>query len=294
MNSKFTRSRSFLAFWMILFSLPYLIAFLFRLATEPSWNQGCFGCNYFQSDWITMIVLNGVMVFLLLVLNGGAKYDPLMIYHEGILSMALPLAFFILTLILYAIDPNQVQAQGLVSWRALDVVGLFFTVYFQTFHQVFLSRFLQTKLIYLQNLNLTDRFRDVMADKKLKAELRDHLYAELSGEVLNFLDAVEIYRKTCAKSEDLMAVEAKQIYSKFIEQNVAPQEVNLSSAVRAAITLDNVSITMFDPAFEEVKDNLLRDGFTRFVNPKRLRNRTVSSHLSTRVTNMLETGEAVV
>jgi hypothetical protein len=64
--------------------------------------------------------------------------------------------------------------------------------------------------------------------------------------------------------------QAAVIYKRFVEMNKAPLEVNLPSLVRravaTAISEGQVSPALFDAAYHDVKTNLLKDGFARFVN----------------------------
>ena len=72
-------------------------------------------------------------------------------------------------------------------------------VYVQTIRQVVVARALQNHLLQMSNFNRAERYADVRADKVLSTKLRHFVDAELSPEILKFLDAVDNFKASYDK-----------------------------------------------------------------------------------------------
>lgn len=271
-SSRFATTKWFWIFWTSITALPYFLAYFIRLGTDPAWNSGCKGCDLTYSDLVTLIIINTINLAnaLLSYSLKITRRDPLQIVRECFYGISIPLFFFDLSLFLYLIDPSNLQSEGKISWRSFIMVSTFSCIYIQTAHQVLVSRRLKKKLLFSPNINREDRYLAVMQDKNLKNRLRIYLNSELSGEIFLFLLAVENFKSNPTFDEH----QAKQIYYNFIQLG-APSEINLPSHIRKALldklnslssSLAQENLSLFDEAYEDIKSNLLRDGFARFLN----------------------------
>ena len=49
---QFTKTYTFVCFWILVNALPTLIGYFYRLCSDPLWNQNCYGCGLSEFDCI--------------------------------------------------------------------------------------------------------------------------------------------------------------------------------------------------------------------------------------------------
>ena len=245
----------------------FFLVYIGRLASNPQWVY----CNGCELESIDAALLLGISVFALscsAVANRGffrckrSKRDPLMIINECMLGWHLGGALYNLAYVLFLIDPNGVYfVQGAFNWRMFTLFATCVLFHVQTAHQVLVSRIRKRKvLLQATDLSLLERFNEVLEDRQLRGELTKFLEGELSAETLLFLDAVEEYKKSGVTQQ-----KGQLIVTNFILRG-SPNEVNISSVTRSQLSTVSVfDERTFDVSFSEVKDNFLRDGFSRFL-----------------------------
>lgn len=269
-STRFASTRAYLLMWLSIPTLPYLVAYIAKLAATPSWNQGCYGCELDLADCIILLCINFgnmLIIFLTVGVHRKSKRDPLQIMHEGFWGNFLALMCINLGLILMVTDPGSAQLEGRIRFRAVTLLAGVVIIYMQTVHQVFTAILFKRHLLTLERVDMEDRFRDVRMNKELNKQFQAYLYSELSGETLRFLDAVEAFR---TGGKDGLAARAMDLFKRFVERGRALEEINLPHSIRDEITTAIVSGTltlqMFDAAYVDIKQSLLRDAFARFVN----------------------------
>ena len=270
LNAQFSRTKAFWIVWITITVSPYLITYFIRLATDPVWNQGCYGCQLNYIDFACLIAVN-ISNFILASSAYSFKLrkrDSLRILRECLLAMVIPLPILILFYILGLLDPNGTYANGGVSFASMTLIAPACCIYIITIHQVFVSREVKRSILFSDNVDRVDRFEDIMKDKELKSELQHYLHSELSGEILMFLDACNDVKAKFTENKNDGEAEARLVYGLFIEKNRAIYEVNLPSAIRESVALKmkhDLDSTIFDEAYQDVRGNFLRDGFPRFL-----------------------------
>jgi hypothetical protein len=295
LDAKFTRSAGFTVFYMVLTVLPYLVMYVIRLATDPRWHNGCYGCEIDTTDCIFLVtVLSFSIIISVMTLSFRVqRRDTLRIVRECLYVWIFGGTMCVVGYILLAIDPGQLyRTHGLVNWKIFILLSYPWTIYAQTLHQVIVAKMLKQQLIVSNLFGRGDRFVDVMKDKVLKEDLRQHLNRELSSEILLFLEAVDEFKSMASlhislssspdrtekpfiglMNGDVYRMRVKRIYDMFIKKG-APDEINIGSNLREDVLLkiiqnnqgDVIDFGVFDQAYEEVKNNLLKDGFARFLN----------------------------
>ena len=280
MSAQFSLTPFFWIGWSTLTVSPYVIAYLVRLGTDPLWNQGCSGCHLSESDLITLIVVNAInMTFAFLAYSFKvARRDSLRIFRECLIGIGFPMPLLVACYVLALIDPGKAFANGAVNWVSFTLIPATLCVYVQTVHQVLVARSLKRKILFSENFDRADKLEDVMNDKNLKTALRSYLNSELSGEILMFMDACNDAKAKYAQDPVTGEADLRAVYHSFIEKNKAAFEVNLPSSIREAVAQKmkgSIDASVFDAAYEDVRNNLLRDGFPRFLNtlksnPKRI------------------------
>jgi len=283
LNAKFCRSPGFLIFWFTLSTLPYLVVYFIRLGTTPEWLAGCTGCELNVVDTSILLAMVACTTATGVYPNSFrvSKKDALRVVRECVVTWSVSGALCVVGFSLHLADPGQVYQQGLFNWRFIIFLASVSIVYIQTVHQVLIARQIKHQLIASHDFDRADRFADVMKDRVLKDQLKNHLNGELSNEILLFLDAVNSFKHNGNTASltlgpqaalDQFKRHAKRIYDGFVAKN-APNEINISFDQREAILVRLVKLnqqgavdyTIFDEAYEEVKTNFLRDGFGRFL-----------------------------
>ena len=169
-------------------------------------------------------------------------------------------------------DPDGIYfTQKVFNWRILYIFSPLASFWIQTVHQVIMSRQIKKHLLVSPNINRADRFADVMGDKALKAALRSFLDSELSGEIMRFLAAVDKFKASFDKEGRCQR--AKDIRDRFV-LHYSPEEINIGSNLRDKLVtkIDGLNsdadtpIDIFDGAYNDLTDALLKDGFVRFLN----------------------------
>jgi hypothetical protein len=269
LNAKFLQTKAFFGMYLVIVCLPYVIAYFIRLSQEPTWYNGCYGCEIGTVDAAFFIAMVGLIVILAVRSNTLriTKRDPLHIIRECLLCSIVGV-ISILGFALFIIDPGNAYQKGVYNFRSIQLFVCAACVYIQSIHQVVLARQLKTKLVGSKNLDREDLFIDVMNDKRLKGDLRNYLNSELSSEILMFLDACDEYKSQFAQSDRIATERRKRIiYDNHIKKN-SRYEVNISSILRDDLLSrmgEEGEITRFDKAYNDVKQELLRDGFPRYL-----------------------------
>ena len=267
-NARFTSSPALLAMWAAICNIPYVIMYIVRL-TQSSWVCGCYGCDLSTSDAAFLLGMYsfGVVAYILFMPIRISRRDALRIKRESAMAY-LGMGFFVcLAMILFLTDPGAAYVHSRFNFRIISLFGGLLAMYIQTVHQVLIAKRIKHDVIQSPNFNREDLFLDVRRDKHLNRRLRMFLENELSGEILNFLDRVDDFKRDFEREG--RNLRARQIYDEFIIQR-APHEVNLSYGTKQDVTnrimTGHIDFNIFDDAYAEVRDALLKDGFTRFSN----------------------------
>jgi len=235
---------------------------------NPQWAH-CSGCELATVDGIL------ICAYILLALSLGLasftfkvkNIDQLRVVREWMYSWTFSSILTICIYVLYLTDPGNVYAAGIYNYRELLSFSSLSAFYFNSVHQVLMSRWLVQKLVLLRTLDTADRFEELMRDKKMYHKLSNFLDTELSSEILLFLRAVDSF-KTFNSGRDTVQRKAREIASLYIE-NRSVNEINISHSMRLSlldsISNGNITISMFDAAYDVVKSSLLVDGFARFL-----------------------------
>ena len=282
LNAKFGTSKALPVLWIGFVFFSFLTCFFIRLATDPVLYNGCTSCELSNID---SGILIGVCVLNLLIgINGTPlrpdfKRDPLLINRESgfILLSQIPVA--VITFSLLIADPGNVNANGMFSWRSIYLTGPVLVIFIEQWYVLYHSRRSQMFVIASDEFNTEDRFQEIMANPKLKQDLRMDLNNELSGEILAFLDTVDHYKNFTCVNESLNVIvhEKNLIFENFIKK-YSPFEVNISDQDREAIEKEMVDDDasgelphnlVFDKAYLSVRRELLRDGFQRYLSLKK-------------------------
>jgi hypothetical protein len=270
LNAKFARTYAFAVLWFLLTAAPFAVVYFIRLAMNPQWLY-CTGCELEVFDAAYLIAIATFALILCALSNPsfsrwGARRDALRIVRECMWSWLIGGFFYNLSFILYLIDPGQVYAQGLFNWRLVKLFATAVLFHIQSIHQIYVSKRLKRSLILAPMLDQNEKFDEVMSNKELRSKLTTFLDGELSGEILQFLTAVDDYKNNFDK--DGAQFKGRQIFSTFLIRG-APYEVNISSHLRTRLIhrmpSGNFEQNIFDAAYLEVKKNLLDDGFARFI-----------------------------
>lgn len=269
--ARFARTKLFWTLWISVTVSPYLIAYVVRVATEPTWMNGCYGCHLFATDAAILLAINTVNMSIACIAYSFRvkKRDPLRIIRECLIGIVSPMPFLITFYGLTIIDPNDTYKNGGVNWASITLAGSWIAVYIQTIHQVLVAKRIKRKLLLSENFDRDDRFDDVMNDKELKHALQNYLNSELSGEILMFIEACDQMKLKFAQDRLQGSEALERIYRTFVEKNRATYEINLPSSVREAIAhkmKGPLDPSIMDEAYADVKKELLRDGFIRFLN----------------------------
>lgn len=273
LNAKFCNSRAFVLLWFTLTASPFLLGFIVFVSSNPV-NTNCYGCELEWEDCAFMLCAApfSLVIGLSTLRSQTANNDPLRIVRECI-GIWLLGATSMVGWILILVDPNELQKQNDMRWRILLCISSASAVYFQTVHQVVLSRSFKLRQELLSNnkFNYEERFQDIMNDKWAKAELKKHMRSELSAEILDFLEAVMKFKLDFASAAPMMRViMAEEIIDTYIKRG-ARLEVNLSSTIRESTVTSvadaqlQVDPNVFDVAYNSVKESFLIDGFPRFL-----------------------------
>jgi hypothetical protein len=285
-NVQFTQSWGFLVFWMSNLCMPFILAFLIRLITEPVWINNCYGCTMFLVDQEILMIyfISGGLVGNSMHARRVSSKDALLITRETQLCWQLGVSS-ILVFGLFIGDPGNLYTERIFDWRSINIIPAAMIVYVQTYHQVLISRLRAQAILSTEGIAREDRFADVVSNKDLKQALKNHLDSELSSEIYLFLDSVDSFRMTVERNKDLRYKRAKRIMETFIDHR-GEFEVNLSHDVHEHLTQrfakcsdSQCDIDLFDEAYEQIKDSLLNDGFTRFVSkitPKHKKDRPLA------------------
>ena len=266
LHAKFARSIYFPLFYGGINALPYLIYYFVKVGTDPRYYQGCYGCEIDETDSAFLLSMSIFGSGMGVCLNSSrvTKHDALRIVRECVFVWLASGVLITITFILILVDPGNLYSMHLFNWKILLIFSVCATIYIQTIHQVIMSQLLQRQLLLSGYINQVERFKDVMNNKGLKQDLRNHLNSELSGEILPFLESVENFKANFDR--DGSEHRSNDIFDTFIVR-FAPLEINLSSATRDKLLdhRDLVSPEMFDKAYDEIKVNLLNDGFARYL-----------------------------
>jgi hypothetical protein len=268
-HAKFARSYLFPLFYGGINVSPNILYYFIKLGTDPRYYNGCYGCELDTSDTAFLLASAIIGCGMGAFLNSPKikKRDALRIVRECFFSWLIAGITVSISLVLFLTDPDQVYARQIFNWRILICFSVYSVVYIQTIHQVLMARRVKYHLLLSTSINQNDMLQEVLSDKNLKSELAKHLNSELCGEILPFLDAVDDFKLNFDK-EDSKGPKASKILTTFINRS-APLEVNISHRIRvhllAKLNSKEYSIDMFDNAYDEVKGNLLNDGFARYL-----------------------------
>lgn len=290
LNARFCNSRAFVLLWFAFTGSPFLLGFAVVVGTNPT--SSCTGCELETVDLAFMLALAplvfGIGFFTLKSQREGK--DPLRIVQECVGVWAIAMTSVVGWALLLT-DPGQVQLRNEFRWRMVLLWSVSSVVYYQTVHQVVISRSfkLRQELLVSNTFNYDERFQDIMANKWTKRELRRHMNGELSSEIIDFLEAVQRFRLEYGSlaSSGLHAM-ASEICDTFVKRG-AGREVNLSFAIREATIqaladqAKDIPLGVFDPAYDTVKGAFLADGFPRFL--KYLKSEPLSFQTGKRVEN---------
>ena len=274
-HAKFARSIQFKVFYATINIIPYAIYFVIKLANDPQYHNGCYGCELTTVDAAFLLSMAVFGCGMGVGLNSArlSRKDALRIVRECVFVWLSSGVFIVVAFVLYLTDPGNAYANGQFNYRILILLGALFPVYIQSVHQVIMAQRLRADLVTSNVINQAELFHDVMNDKDLKADLKMHLTSELSGEIVPFLDSVESFKASFDKSTD-NDQKARWILETFIQRN-SPLEINISGAARSRLldlmATNEYDIAMFDQAYEEVKGSLLTDGFARYVRGRRMK-----------------------
>ncbi|KAH9261826.1 hypothetical protein BASA81_000482 [Batrachochytrium salamandrivorans] len=291
LNARFCNSHAFVLLWFGFTGSPFLIGFIIAVSTNPT--SLCMGCEMEPVDLGFMLALAplvfGIGFFTLKSQREGN--DPLRIVQECLGVWAIAMTSIVGWLLLLT-DPGQIQGDNQFRWRIILLFTVAWVVYYQTVHQVIMSKSfkLRQELLISNTFNYEERFQDIMANKWTKRELRRHMNGELSSEIIDFLEAVQQFKieYTSLANGGVQLVAASEIYDTFVKRG-ARREVNLSYAIREATTQalmeqgKDISFGVFDAAYDTVKRAFLADGFPRFL--KYLKAEPVSFQTGKRIEN---------
>ena len=267
LHAKFSRTDFALLFWATIFVFPFPLVYMIRLSTNSEWLE-CSGCQVGTFDGAFVLVTD-VFAFGLVVSSNSfqvRKRDSLRLIREWLWIWSASIFWVIIAYTLYLTDPGGAYANGKFDWRFFLNFSCLSSLYVQTVHQILIARRLKRQLLQMPNINRSERFEDVRRDKELASRLRSFLDAELSSEILKFLDAVDNFRTNYDKEGTQQR--AKKIFEDFIRLH-SPFEVNISSELRynlqAKLAYGLIEIHAFDDVYTLVKESLLVDGFARFL-----------------------------
>jgi hypothetical protein len=117
---------------------------------------------------------------------------------------------------------------------------------------------------------------EILSHQSLRNCLRKFLIKAKNVENLDFLDQVLLYNSRSISSQEVRAQKACEIYSRFIPQNTARDQINIGNEVRQELTAalgqcpnagayrDAISADVFARADREITAVLGRDTVNRF------------------------------
>jgi hypothetical protein len=268
LNLQFVKSYAFKPFWLAIASLPFVIAYVVRIGTDPQWTN-CTGCelSIFDSAFALGIFALGTLIGERSHPGHVAQDDALRIIREAKWSWRVGFVA-VISHSLYIADPSSIYKNGYFNWRFIFFIAAGLLTYVKTTHQVLMAHRLRRQLLTSVFIDREDRYSDVMNSKELRQAFYNHLDSELSPEIYRFLHAVDEYKANFERQKEAKAAQGKEIFETYIQKK-APCEINLSASIREKVTINcvtaNYDLYIFDEAYVELKKHLLNDGFARFL-----------------------------
>jgi hypothetical protein len=94
-------------------------------------------------------ITTAIALFGFLFTYTALKKDPLLIVYECVLTWQVGIVLVDIPLVLLIVDPNQLQANGVLKWRTFVAPVLLAVVFIQTVLQVgFVHRYIHKKVKY--------------------------------------------------------------------------------------------------------------------------------------------------
>lgn len=263
--------------------IPCLMFYVILIAVDPVARE-CNGCYIITSITVFFCLLAPFATFTgTFIVWNERHYDRLGVVNEFFLVFWIGSAVNFFGVVLQQVDPGGLQnSYRYLNWNWLNVIGCCLIVYFQSIHQVFLSKKC-LKLLVVRNKNLNvylssnhiapgEIIKDIMENVAVFKLLRAFMAEELCDDAL---DLVVLAKKWTGLENQVIINEVGLcMYYTFIHPG-CPRNVRLSrdvhhkmmSEMERILTTTNriIPATYFEPALKELQNMLLFDTLPRFV-----------------------------